>query len=284
MGTLATLPKRHPNVPLRRVPLSLQDHEVQVQRGLYTVQRGERLAIPADCLATPCVYKYQTLWTLDREHGIHRPGVKWAPKEFAFQQRVLKWLRDNVNANIPHLYYLMTLGHDVHVTIRGDLWAKHWHYGWTNPFNPEQLELPLDPAAVQGYGFCENCGWLSGGKVSDAFVSEIVDELVSTSGTEFADFDSHEVGTSSQAENNNDTALIATSGIARAAGAPTDSDPIYQNVGTITADATETWEEHGLFNNTAGAALMDRSLTGGQSVNSSDQVQYTYQLTLNPEA
>ncbi|KKL24278.1 hypothetical protein LCGC14_2416890, partial [marine sediment metagenome] len=54
--------------------------------------------------------------------------------------------------------------------------------------------------------------------------------------------------------------------------------------GVITADATETWEEEGLFNNTAGAALMDRSLTGGQAVNSSDQVEYTYELTKNPEA
>ena len=133
-------------------------------------------------------------------------------------------------------------------------------------------------------GFTENCGWVSGGKVTDAFVSEVIDELVSTAGTEFADFDFHEVGTSAQGEDNNDTALIATTGIARATGAPTDSDPIYQNVGTITADATETFEEHGLFNNVSGAALLDRSTTGGQAVTSSDQVEYTHQTTINPEA
>jgi hypothetical protein len=168
------------------------------------------------------------------------------------------------------------------------LFATHWV--------AHECDLPACPASLFGsqeqalallggqMGFVEDLGFLSAGKVTDAFVSEEIDELVSTTGSEYADFDNHEVGTSSQAESNDDTALIATSGIARAAGTPTDSDPIYQNVGTITADASETWEEHGLFNNTTGVALMDRSLTGGQAVVSSDQVQYTYQLTKNPEA
>jgi hypothetical protein len=132
-------------------------------------------------------------------------------------------------------------------------------------------------------GFVEDLGWLANALVTDAFVSEIVDELVSTTGTEFADFDFHEVGTSATAENNNQTALVATSGIARATGAPTDADPDYVNVATITADATETWEEHGIFNNSTSVAMMDRNLTGGQAVNSSDQVEYSYTLTVNPE-
>lgn len=134
------------------------------------------------------------------------------------------------------------------------------------------------------HGFVENLGWLSGAKVTTAFVSEEIDELVSTTGTEYADFDSHEVGTSSTAESNAHTALQATTSIARAAGTPTDADPIYRSVATITADATETWEEHGIFNNTTGAAMMDRNLTGGQAVVSSDQVQYTFELTKNAEA
>lgn len=133
-------------------------------------------------------------------------------------------------------------------------------------------------------GFIENLGWLSGAKVTSAFVSEEIDELVSATASEYADFDYHEVGTSSTAESNAHTALQTTSGIARATGTPTDADPIYQSVATITADATETWEEHGIFNNSSGAAMMDRNLTGGQAVVPSDQVQYTYQLTKNPES
>lgn len=136
----------------------------------------------------------------------------------------------------------------------------------------------------QRRGFVENLGWLSGAKVTDAFVSEEIDELVSATSSEYADFDFHEVGTSTTAENNAHTALQTSSGIARATGTPTDATPIYRNVATITADATESWEEHGIFNNSTSVAMMDRNLTGGQSVVSSDQVQYTYELTKQPEA
>lgn len=136
----------------------------------------------------------------------------------------------------------------------------------------------------RGRGFVENLGWLSGAKVTSAFVSEEIDELVSTTGTEYADFDFHEVGTSSTAESNAHTALQTTTSIARATGTPTDADPIYRSVATITADTSETWQEHGIFNNSTSVAMMDRNLTGGQAVVSTDQVQYTYELTKNPEA
>lgn len=132
-------------------------------------------------------------------------------------------------------------------------------------------------------GFAENLGLLNQALITSAFVSEEVDELVSSVGSEFADFDFHEVGTDATAESNAHTALQVTSGIARATGTPADEDPDYANDGTITADATESWEEHGLFNNSAGAAMMDRNLTGGQAVNSSDQVTYQGTWTFNPE-
>lgn len=307
-------PTRMPKVPHRRDPLSEESRDWQIRRGLYTRDRGEPFALPVDSLKAPTSYMGRELWLTDGQKT-HRPGVQWRAPGTAWQGKTLAWLRDHVDARIPQWYYRAVLGHDVHVTIWGDLFGVHWHHGWADPFTGE-VSVPLDPtfetlfkthwrdhvcdldvcpatwgswAVVQPMlagmrGFAEPLGWLSGAKVTDAFVSETVDELVSTTGTEFADFDFHEVGTSSQAEDNNDTALIATSGIARATGTPTDSDPIYQNVGTITADATETWEEHGLFNNSTSVALLDRSLTGGQSVNSSDQVQYTHQTTFNPEA
>ncbi len=289
--------KRHPTVPHSRLALGVVDREFQIRRGLYVTERGERFAIPVDRLDEPTKYAGRTLWRRDPVHGTYRPGVQFSAPGTDLHKRLLAWLRDHVNEGIPHAYYMAVLGHDVHASIRGDLFARHFHVGWANPLDPGRFDSPLDPLfqtnpdrarlaklAPSMFGFVENCGWVSGGKVTDAFVSEMIAELVSTAGTEFADFDFHEVGTSTQAESNNDTALIATSGIARATGTPTDSDPIYQNVGTITADATETWEEHGLFNNISGAALMDRSLTSGQAVVSSDQVEYTYQLTVNPEA
>jgi hypothetical protein len=268
--------------------------------------------VPADHVNRKHEWHGRDIWRYSPEHGLYRQGTVFQARWSRWQQRILTWLRDHVHRDIPFHYYNLVLGHDVHVTVRADLFARHYHNGWANPITGE-VARPLDPTfdtlfkthyvdhqcdlfrcprdlgitrdMLQGQrGMVENLGLLSSGKVTDIFVSEIIDELVSTTGTEFADFDFHEVGTSSQAESNNDTALITTSGIARATGAPTDVDPIYRNVATVTADATETWQEHGVFNNSTGAALMDRSLTGGQSVNSLDDVQYTYQLTVNPEA
>jgi hypothetical protein len=274
---------RHPNVPLRRVFLAANDYQLQIAHGLYTTQRGERLAIPVDKLLNPHIFLDRYMWERNSE-GTFRPGVKFDARKYEWQSRLLTWLRDNVHQDIPYWYYMAILGHDLHYSTYANLFAKHWHKGWANPFEPEKLDEPLDPTMMNGLGFLEELGWLSGGKVTEAFISEEIDELVSTSGTEYADFDFHEVGTSTTAEANSQTALIATSGISRVTGTPTDADPIYRNVGIVTADASETWEEHGLFNNSSGVALMDRSLTGGQSVTSSDQVQYTYQLTKTKES
>lgn len=287
-----------------RLLLSEELAESQVRKGLHTVQAGVTIPIPVDDLKRPTHFLNRGLWVKSAE-GIHRPGAKFMPSmqgTNSRQKRILGWLRDNVNENIPHLYYKTVLGHDLHVSTWGRLYAKHWHRGWANPFNPEQNDAPLNPMFehdcdkptceirdgllpfASHWGFTEALGLLSQGKVTDAFVSEEIDELVSATSSEYADFDFHEVGTSNTAEDNNDTALGTSSGITRVTGTPTDADPIYRNVGTVTADATETWEEHGLFNNLTSVALMDRSLTGGQAVNSSDQVEYTYELTKNPEA
>ena len=276
---------RHQEVSLRRMRLSEEDraHRVKDSVGLYTTQGGQRLAIPSDSLVKPQMFNEVKLWTVKDKHTV-RPGVRWEQHRTVWQGKALAWAGKRINREIPYLYYRAVLGHDLHVSMFANLYAKHWHYGWTDPFNPEEPTYALDAEKVQGWGFLEHLGWLSGAKVTDAFISETIDELVSAAATEFADFDSQEVGLSTQVESNNDTALITTSSIARVAGTPTDQDPDYKSVGTVTADATETWEEWGVFNNTSGAALMDRSLTGGQSVNSSDQVQYTYVLTLNPEA
>lgn len=278
------LPDRQPIVPNRRLELSEQNYKDQINKGLYTTQKGQKLAIPIDKIGSEKVFKHRVLWVNDQEHGIHRPGARFKPHGSDWQTKILQWGNKHISPQFSYRYYLATLGHDIHISSRGDLFAKHWHRDWVNPFNPENYSMPfeINEKTIGQLGFVENCGWLSGGKITTAFRDNMVAELVAA--TEFQDYDFHEVGTSSTAEANSQTALIATSGIARVTGSPTDSAPIYQNIGTITADTTETWEEHGLFNNSSGATLMDRSITSGQSVNSSDQVQYTYQLTVNAEA
>ena len=284
--------------------------DIQVREGLHTVQRGVSIPIPVDDLNEPHTFLQRKLWVRD-SNGVHRPGAKFVLVDHgtnSWQKRTLAFFRDHVHPSIPYHYYNLTLGHDVHVTQWAKLSAKHWHRGWANPFNPEQNDAPLNPmfehdcdkptcevrdgltSYADHWGFTENVGLCSQGLVTDAFVNVQVGALADSAGTgeaaEFNDFNEHEVGTSSTAESNNHTALQTSSGIALVAGTQVDSGgdpPVYTTVATVTADATETWEEHGVFSTTTDT-LMDRSLTGGQSVNSSDQVQYTYALTVNPES
>ena len=304
--------------PHRRLALSEANRDAQIKRGLYLTERGEPFAIPVDDLRHRETYQHRELWRQDAKHGVHRPGVRFAPVQFSFQKRTLGWLRDHVHPSIPRLYYTAALGHDLHVSTWAELYARQFHAGWANPFEPDKLESPIDPtfrslfathyvdhecdlpvcprdagitlADLPKYGFVENLGLLSQGKVTKAFVNVQVGAQADAAGSgeaaEFNDFNEHEVGTATTAEANTQTALTTSSGIALAAGTQVDSGgdpPIYTTVATITADATETWEEHGVFSTTTDT-LLDRSLTGGQSVNSSDQVQYTFAHTVNPEA
>lgn len=289
-----TLAKRHPTRPFSRLPLSDSARDLQVQRGLYTVQRGERLAIPVDRLDTPTVYLNRDLWQRDAQGRVFRPGSRMEEPRIKWVETARRWLAQH-HPNLLYQLNLWTLGHDLHYSARANLYAKHWHIGWANPFDPERFDPPLslESAHFGGYmpwmegaqGFTEDCGWLSGALITEAFMAIEIGALADAAGTvdaaEYNDFNEHEVGTSSAAENNDDTALTTSSGIALQAGTQVDNGEVsaevfqYETVATITADATESWEEHGVFSTTADT-MMDRNLTGGQSVNSSDQVQYTY--------
>jgi len=192
------------------------------------------------------------------------------------QRRVLEWLRDHVNSSIPRWYYNLVLGHDVHLTVWADLRARVYRAKegiWEHPYKAG-LWLPNNDFAPV----------IARRKVTVVFRNDIVDNLV-TDTTAFGDYKFHEVGTSNQAESNADTALIATSGIARATGTQVEfAADQYRSVATITADTTETWQEHGIFNIAAAGVLMDRSIFAGIAVNNLDQVQFTYTITFNAEA
>lgn len=94
-------------------------------------------------------------------------------------------------------------------------------------------------------------------------------------------FNYHDSGTSNTAEAQTDTALIAPAGPARVAG--TKSEPAanqYRTVATITYAAAQTIWEHGLFGAASGPPLWDRSVFAGVAVAISDQIQFTYTLTV----
>ena len=197
------------------------------------------------------------------------------PSGVTWRQHLLAFLRDHVNPAIPRMYYQAMIGHPLHVSTWGALKARVYRPNQRDPFQPERI------------GWWENRGVVSMGLVTVAFRDFEIDQLQNATGLLYDDFSFHEVGTSTAAENNTHTALQTTSGISRVDdGSPTEpAANQYQTVATVTADASETWGEHGLFNASSSGTMMDRSLISPTiTVASPDQVQFTYVLTKNAES
>lgn len=192
----------------------------------------------------------------------------------AWQQRMLAWLRDNVHPEIPRSYYRAMLGHDLHVSQFGELFLRHFHADQVDPFTGRDT------------GWLENCGRVSCGKVTTAFRDYNATNFV-TDATTFGDFKFHRPGTNATTDLNTDTALITDAGLEATGNQTNPTASTYQSVGTVTADSTETWQEHSIRNATgaAGGTMLDRSLISPTvAVVNLDTVQFTYVLTLNAEA
>ena len=191
-----------------------------------------------------------------------------------WRKRVLAWLRDHVNPNLPSLYYRLVLGHDLHLSTYGELYVRHFHASESDPFTGEM-------------GWLENVGLVSRAKVTVELRDFEVDQLQAET-SEYGDFKFHRPGTSGAAEDNTHTGLTADAGLeatgSQIEGATAD---IYKSVATVTADATETWQEHSIASQTGagGGTLMDRSLISPTvSVVNLDTVEFTYEITKNEEA
>ncbi len=197
------------------------------------------------------------------------------PARSMWRMKTLAFLRDHVNPTIPRWYYQTVLGHDLHLSTYAQLYARHYHATERDPFTGMM-------------GWMENIGRVSHGKVTVEFRDFTVDQLQAET-SEWGDFNFHRVGTDATAESSSHTVLIADSGITTAGGTQIEGGTadIYKSVSTITADATETWQEHAINSQTGagGGELMDRSLiTPTVSVVSSDTVEFTYEITINEEA
>ncbi len=211
---------------------------------------------------------------LGHYYGHRRLYLHHNKKRSFWRRNILSWIRDHVWSGVPRLYYNLVLGHDLHISTYAELYVRHFHATERDPFTGEM-------------GWWENVGLVSHGKVTTEFRDYEVDQLQTEDST-YGDFKYHRPGTSAQAESNADTALIADAGLeatgTQIEGATSD---IYKSVATVTADATETWQEHSIANATGagGGELMDRSLiTPTVSVVSSDTVEFTYEITKNAEA
>jgi hypothetical protein len=202
---------------------------------------------------------------LHRMDAAHRRGY--------WQQKALAWLRDHVHRSIPTWWYKLVLGHDAHVVTFAWLHVQHYHATEPDPFTGR-------------LGWLENVGLVCERKVTTAFRDFEVDQLIAESSA-YGDYKFHRPGTSATAEANSQTGLVADAGLEATGTQVEAAADQYQSVATVTADTSETWQEHSIRNATgaAGGTMMDRNLISPTvAVVASDQVTFTFTLTKTAEA
>lgn len=128
-------------------------------------------------------------------------------------------------------------------------------------------------------------------KVTTAGVAKIVSLLNTADGTTGINFKYHALGTSSTAEANTDTALIAeiTTQYAvdstRPAGTQTtNGNDTYRTVGVNTVDGSVACTEHGIFSAATAGTLLDRTVFSVVNLGATDTYQTTYDLQIAAEA
>jgi hypothetical protein len=116
--------------------------------------------------------------------------------------------------------------------------------------------------------------------VTDAFVNYVVDQLQTETST-FGDFKYHDSGTGTGAEAAGDTGLGTPCGDARDTGTQVEGATanIYKSVATHTYGGSLAITEHGLFNASSNGTLMDRTKFAAINVVSTDQIEFTFQIT-----
>ena len=181
-----------------------------------------------------------------------KPSLRWRLKHYTSSRFIGGWISSRIAKFVPRI----TKG-DV-ATMRGELSAKY---------------LFKDGPIV-------DYGTISYGKVTNDFAAFLVDAL-HTETTDMSEFFYHAAGTDNTAESSGDTAL--GSEILRSTGSLTEtSAQVFKSVATLTFTSSNSVLEHALLNNDTGSAaiMMDRSVYTAIELNSSDQVEYTYELSI----
>jgi len=174
---------------------------------------------------------------------------------------------------------------------------KNLWRGWKSVILSEKLNLAtfygrLDlrkiPANWQDEGPMEY-GLASFRAVTDAGVAYIVDAFSDSATYTVDEFNYHGIGTGTTAENQTQTDLVTgirtdLTGDVWATGSQSNpSAPVYQTVGTNTIDtgAPHSIREHAIFiDDNPGTTMLDRTLFALITLQASDSLQSTYQLTL----
>jgi len=178
--------------------------------------------------------------------------LKWRLKHLTSPRYIRGWINKQIAKWIPKL----TDG-DV-VTMSGQLRAKY----------------------IFKNGPVVDYGTLSYQKVTDDFAAYLVD-LLQSGGTDVTEFFYHAAGTDNTAESSGDTEL--GSEILRSTGSLDEtSAQVFKSVATMTFPSSNSVLEHGLLNadSDGPGILMDRSVYTAIELNSSDQIEFTYELTV----
>ena len=132
---------------------------------------------------------------------------------------------------------------------------------------------------------CEDHGLVSVRKVTTAFANYLVDCIQDTEGNLLDVFTWHDMGDDSTADANTQTALL-NSRETRINGTNAENAANqFKSVATITATANYTVQEHGIFSAVSAGTMMDRNapIDSPPAVVIDDQVEFTYELTVNAE-
>lgn len=136
-------------------------------------------------------------------------------------------------------------------------------------------------------GWLEDWGVVSRKVITDAAVARMIDAFQGLDVVTGWNF--HGLGTGTNAEQVADTALQTelttqyTTDNTRPAGVLTEGAPNQlRSQATIGVDASVTIQEHGIFSQAAapGGVLLDRSLTGGQSLTSGESLIVTHTISI----
>lgn len=137
------------------------------------------------------------------------------------------------------------------------------------------------------YGDIEDYGLVSCKLVTTDFAEYVVDSLADSTTYPLDTFKQHQMGDDATAESNAHTDLQNAREAKVAGNQQENGAQVYQTIATITATASYTVNEHGLFNNAANATgvMLDRNLVpNAPDVVADDSVEFTYELTVNAES
>ena len=135
-------------------------------------------------------------------------------------------------------------------------------------------------------GLWEDYGLVSTKLVTVAFAEFVVDALQDSTTYALDLFTWHDMGDDNTAEANTHTALQNSRESRVNDTSPGENtSQVYQSIATITATGGYTAQEHGIFNDAVANTMMDRNLIPNAPVLiTDDQVEFTYELTVNAEA